>query len=89
MSKTSDSRAVDFVDYNSFEHISSRSDSTRSSIIKSTSVKEKGIAKIEVISGNETEPSIYIHRQDEKISKIEFICSCGKSTHLDLEYEDE
>jgi hypothetical protein len=78
-----------FVDFGSFEHISSSTQSTKSSIIKATSVSDKGIAKIDVIDGESAEPSIFIHREEERISKIEFVCSCGKSTHLDMEYDGE
>ena len=89
MSKGTTSGDSKFVDFSSFEHICSSAHSTKSSVIKSTSVKDRGVAKIEIIDGESTEPSIYIHRQGERISKIEFVCSCGKSTHLDLEFDEE
>ena len=89
MSNESSSETNPFMDLSSFDHISTSVNSTRSSVIKSSLVKNTGTARIEIIDGGKAEPTIHIHRQDDKITKIEFACSCGKSTHLDLEYEEE
>jgi len=78
-----------FTDLGSFQHVATSSSSTKSSVIKSSTVHAGGKAVIEVLDGNHSEPTIYIHRDGERILKIEFTCSCGKSTHLDLEYEGE
>lgn len=78
-----------FVGLTSFNHITTFVASAKSSLVKSSSVKDTGVAKIEVSDGDGSEPSIHVHKQGDKITKIEFICSCGKSTHLDLEYEGE
>lgn len=78
-----------FVDLTAYENIRAASRSISSSIIKSSSVKDNGVAKIEIIDGEQGAPSIRIEREGDKISQIEFVCSCGKSAHLDLEYEEE
>jgi hypothetical protein len=78
-----------FTDLAAFQHVATPSAATKSSIIKSSEVSVGGKAIIEVLDGNHSEPTVYIHRDGDKILKIEFTCSCGKSTHLDLEYEGE
>jgi hypothetical protein len=78
-----------FIGLNSFDHISTSIGSAKSTLIKSSSVKEVGIAKIEIIDGNGVEPTIHVHKQGEEIVKIEFKCSCGRSTHLDIEHDVE
>jgi hypothetical protein len=78
-----------FVGLTSFHHVSGAAKSLKSSLVKSTCVKNVGDSKIEVIDGCGAEPSVLVHKLDEKIVKIEFQCSCGKSTHLDLEYDAE
>jgi hypothetical protein len=89
MSAGSTSDSAGFVDLSSFSHVDTSVTSAKSSVIKSPLVRNNGVAKIEVLDGNKTEPTIHVHRQNDKITKIEFICSCGKSTDVDLEYEDE
>lgn len=82
-------RAASFTDLATFQHVATTSSSTKSNIIKSSTVHAGGKATIEVLDGNHSEPTVFIHRDGERILKIEFTCSCGKSTHLDLEYEGE
>ncbi len=78
-----------FVDLMSYDSLKTRSESVQSSVIKSSYVRNEGAAKIELLDGCRTEPSVYIHRQGDKIERIEFVCTCGKSTHVSLDYEEE
>ncbi len=80
---------ADFVDLLSYDNVKSKSVRHRSNLIKSASILERGAAKIEYMDGEHTEPSIVVHRQDEKVARIEFICSCGKTSTISLEYEDQ
>jgi hypothetical protein len=78
-----------FVDLNAYENIRATSSHVRSSVIKSTVIKDAGVAKIEIIDGEKGSPAIQVQREGDKIKQIEFICPCGKSAHLDLEYDEE
>jgi len=78
-----------FIGLNSFDHISTSIGSAKSSLIKSSSVKDVGSATIDIIDGNGTEPTVLVHKKGEQIVKIEFKCSCGRSTHLDIEHDAE
>ena len=78
-----------FVDLNAFENIRAAAPPVSSSIIKSSAIKESGVAKIEIIDGDHGVPTIQIEREGDRIKQIEFVCSCGKSARLDLEYEEE
>ena len=89
MNQVNSSADPRFVELRSFEHVSSVAATTKSNVVKSASVKDGGTVTIEVIDGSGSEPTIHIHRVGDNISKIEFVCACGKSTHLDLEYEEE
>jgi hypothetical protein len=78
-----------FVDLTAYENIRADAPRVSSCIIKSTAVKNSGVAKIEIIDGDQVAPRIQIEREGDKIKQIEFICTCGKSAHLDLEYDEE
>jgi hypothetical protein len=78
-----------FVGLNSFDHINTVAGSAKSMLLKSSIVRDAGIAKIEIIDGHGEEPSVLVHRQGDQIVKIEFKCSCGRSTHLDIEHDAE
>ena len=78
-----------FVDLLSYDNLKTNTESTRSSIIKSSLIRDAGVAKIEIIDGNRVEPSIFVHRKGDRIEKIEFVCTCGKSSHVAMEYDEE
>ena len=78
-----------FVDLIAFDHIKAPVTSVKSSVVKSSAIQYNGVAKIEIIDGTHAEPAIQVQREGDRIKKIEFICPCGKSAHLDLEYVEE
>ncbi|HTY39059.1 MAG TPA: hypothetical protein VMH23_18215 [Bacteroidota bacterium] len=86
---TSSSNDNSFVDLTSYETVRTKAQRINSSIIKSTSVKDAGVARIEIIDGDQASPRIQIQREGDRIKQIEFVCPCGKSAHLDLEYDEE
>jgi hypothetical protein len=89
MSSDSSHGKDSFVGLNTFNHINTSIGTAKSSLLKSSAVKHVGIAKIDVLEGKDAEPTVFVHRQGDAIVKIEFICSCGRSTHLDIEHADE
>jgi len=78
-----------FIDLASYQHIDTASVTAKSNIIKAEEIKSTGGAMIDVMEGNHEEPTVFVHRKGDQVVKIEFVCSCGKSTHVDLEYEGE
>ena len=78
-----------FVDLTAYESVRTQSLRVSSTIIKSAAVKDSGVAQIEIIDGDQVAPRIQIQREGDTIKQIEFICTCGKSAHLDLEYDEE
>jgi len=78
-----------FIDLASFDCIHSSGAMNKSSVIKSSSVKHGGVQTIEIIEGETSEPSIHIQREGNRIESIDFVCTCGKTAHVSLEYEEE
>jgi hypothetical protein len=78
-----------FEDFGSFEAIRVGIGNRTGNIIKGNQVVTGGACAIELHEGGDDEPSVVIHRDHNKISRIEFICSCGRGTSLTMEYKDE
>lgn len=78
-----------FVDLNAYENIRATASKVSTSVIKATVIKDAGVARIEIIDGEKGAPTIQVQREGDKIKQIEFVCPCGKSAHLDLEYDEE
>ena len=78
-----------FVDLTAYESVRAAAPRVSSTIIKSAAVKNSGVAKIEIIDGDQMSPRIEIQREGDAIKQIEFMCPCGRSAHLDLEYDEE
>jgi hypothetical protein len=55
-------------------------------LIKGHSLSCTGIRMIEVDSQDHDQPTIITHRDGETITAIEFVCPCGCSTVVSLEY---
>ena len=78
-----------FVDFLSYEQLRPEAEQSHSSIIKPTSIKSAERVTMEFLDGVSSEPSILIHRQGDRVERIEFVCPCGKSSHVKLEYDEE
>jgi len=78
-----------FLDLASFHRITPTVMMNKSAVIKSAHVRNDGTQNIEILDGSSAEPSVHIQRTGDKIESIEFICPCGKSSHVSLEYDEE
>ena len=59
-------------------------------VIKHNEVIEDNIVtEVLVDDLNDHKPTVKLHRKDNEIIKIEFICNCGERSSLDISYTDE
>jgi hypothetical protein len=79
--------APQFVDLLTYEQCPTSASATRrGSLIKGQHIVCKGSEKIEVDCHDEGEPTVITHRNGDTITGIEFVCPCGRSTMVSLEY---
>lgn len=89
MSSRSEAQEHSFIDLIAYTKINVGQHRVRGNVIKSSEVLSAGSHVVEVESGDEAKPSFLIHRNGGIIEKVEFICSCGKTTVLSFDYADE
>ena len=62
---------------------------TRGNIIKAGRVTSVGTEKVGVIASGQDDPVVVLHKEGEQVVSAEFICKCGRSAMLHLDYEQE
>lgn len=62
---------------------------TRGNIIKAAHIAITGKERIGVLSDGKDEPVVVLHKDGERVSSAEFVCKCGRSVLLHLDYEQE
>ncbi|MBD3410180.1 MAG: hypothetical protein GF419_08245 [Ignavibacteriales bacterium] len=73
-----------------FKEISYRDEDVSGNIIKSGSVDILGAARIEVEEESLDGVKIVLKKdQEENIREIKFVCSCGQTKSIILDYNDE
>ena len=83
------SGSVNFTDLSSFESIRVEEFSQIGNVIKGDRVVSSGAHAIELHEGAGDHPSVVVHRNGERIERIEFLCQCGHGTSVTLEYDGE
>ena len=78
-----------FVDLASFESVQPTKRRNQGNMIKGSCVVTRGIQKIEVSEGEGEQPTVIVHRVGDVVESVEFVCKCGQTTVLKLEYGGE
>ena len=78
-----------FTDLSSFEAVVPCRSERNGNVIKGPNMVAGGVRVIEMVDGVGDRPSIVVHRVDERIESLEFICKCGRGTLVRLEYDGE
>lgn len=73
-----------------YKEISYRSDSTKGNVIKSGSFEIKGSTKVTVEEDSHEGVKIILKKDEfDNIKEIKFVCSCGETKSVILDYSDE
>ncbi len=59
----------------------------RGNLIKARHISCTGTQTIDVSHSSVDQPTVIMHRDGDTITAIEFICACGASTLVSLEYD--
>ena len=87
MDRESDS--VSFTDLSSFESVRVQKCKQTENVIKGSRVVSIGAHSIELHESVDDHPSVVVHRNGNRIERIEFVCQCGHGTSITLEYDGE
>jgi len=61
----------------------------RGNIIKAGHISIVGKEKVGVLSDANDDPIVVLHKEEERVTSAEFVCKCGRSVVLHLDYEQE
>lgn len=78
-----------FAALGSFEGIKIQERAQAGNIIKASQVVSRGAHAIELHENPDNLPSVVIHRDGERVDRVEFVCTCGRGTTLRLEYDGD
>ena len=83
------SGSMNFTDLSSFEAIKVQRRKQTGNVIKGSGVVSGGAHAIELHESAGDHPSVVVHRNGDKVERIEFVCQCGRGTSVTLEYDGE
>ena len=78
-----------FTDLSSFESVRVQTNTSNGNIINGNQVRSLGTHAIEFHEAADDHPSVVVHRNGDRIDRIEFACPCGRATSITLEYDGE
>ncbi len=85
---TADAEQGSFLDLASYSRVDVPGE-VRGNIIKAAHISISGTEKVGVIAGLKDEPVVVLHKEGERVTSAEFVCKCGRSVVLHMDYEQE
>jgi hypothetical protein len=58
-------------------------------VIKRNQVVRKGVQEVGMDEKHPDDPLVYVQREGDHVTQIDFLCKCGRSASLRLEYDEE
>jgi hypothetical protein len=84
-----DTNTKDFIDLLAADVRAKRHKSPLANVIKAGRVAVKGIRRVELPETGGDTPRIVLHREGEEVQRVEFVCKCGRTASLHIQYEGE
>ena len=78
-----------FIDLASYRKIRPSRGAQYGNVIKSKAVSIEGKQKIEVSPDAANQPVVLLKKSGDIVEGIEFVCTCGRSTAVQFDYEGE
>jgi hypothetical protein len=79
--------ADDFSDLSAKKHLASRSFINHGNVMKYSPEDSPQVQPEAEQQSKKGEPEIIIHREEEMVTRIEFICPCGQHTEVHFDYD--
>jgi len=58
-------------------------------VLKRNQVIRKGVEEVGMGEENSDDPLVFVQRDGDKVTGVDFQCKCGRSASLRLEYDEE
>ncbi len=77
-----------FLDLASYKQVT-LPERVRGNIIKAAHIVSSGTEQVGVLANGKDEPVVVLHKEGEQVVSAEFVCKCGRSVTLHMDYEQE
>ena len=58
-------------------------------IIKRNQVIQRGVEEVGLDEKHQEDPLVFVQRDGDRVTEVNFLCKCGRSASLRLEYDKE
>jgi hypothetical protein len=58
-------------------------------VIKRRQAVRKGVQEVGMDEKHLDDPLVFLQRDGDKVTKLDFLCKCGRSASIRLEYDEE
>lgn len=79
----------DFTDLASYKKVKMPGIRSDDNVIKSVHVVHSGVEEIHRDTEHHGSPDVVVHRDGDIVVGIDFVCKCGHSASIRLEYDEE
>jgi hypothetical protein len=79
----------EFTDLASYQKVNMPGVRSDANVIKRVHVVHSGVEEIHRDSDGHASPDVVVHRDGDVIVGIDFVCKCGHSASIRLEYDEE
>jgi hypothetical protein len=63
--------------------------SSRRNVLKRGQFIRRGVEEVSVDQKGPDDPLVFVQREGDHVTGIDFLCKCGRSASLRLEYDEE
>jgi hypothetical protein len=58
-------------------------------VLKKSRVIRKGVEEVGLGEEHQDDPMVFVQRDGDRVTSVDFLCKCGRSASLRLEYDEE
>ena len=62
---------------------------SRKNVLKREQIVRKGVEEVGVDEKSSEDPLLFVQRDGDRVTGVDFLCKCGRSASIRLEYDEE
>lgn len=62
---------------------------SRKNVLKRSQVLRRGVEEVGVNENSPEDPLVFVQREGDLVTGVDFLCKCGRSASLRLTYDEE
>ena len=78
-----------FIDLSEFQTVGMPGGRAQTNVIKGMHIVHRGTEHVHRSEHDPDEPDVIVHREEDTVISIDFVCTCGRSTSVRFMYDEE